>query len=144
MHRFLAVLIFLITISARAAVEWSPDLDAALARAKSERTLVLLHLRTDCAICNRSTDRDVQYLEKFPQVVHNLGAFVLARATVSDQPTPTLKRILDQRPPAPALVILDGTGLLLLSWKDIDNANNTASFLTTLRGTGKRLVEAAD
>lgn len=120
-RRACEVLITLLLLAAAAhAQTWSSDFDAALARARSERKLILLHLRADCGRCNEGSDaflRESATHEVFPAAYQS---FVLVRAEVRDAKG-ELAKIVARKPKPPVILVVDPAGEILQEWRKYDD-----------------------
>ncbi|HEX2061911.1 MAG TPA: hypothetical protein VHK90_14315, partial [Thermoanaerobaculia bacterium] len=102
-----------------AAVPWHSSPDAAVAAARTERKILLVHYRGSCGNCNDAADRTMESAAADPVFQQALGSFVPLRVTAAQ---PEAKRyddlFLRNRQPVLAFFTSDG---LLLHW--IENPN---------------------
>src|SRR5213075_996923 len=143
------VLSLFLTVTASAA-QWPADYDAALAKARAEKRVLLVYFRSSCGICNKPTDSALKEAETHEPITAMYESFVRVRvndgAVVGE-----LAKLIAQDPPAPSLLFVDPGGTIARVFRKVDNANTYLSALTVaaentqnivniaaLRGAGKR------
>ncbi|MCU1228832.1 MAG: VWFA-related Acidobacterial domain protein [Acidobacteria bacterium] len=143
LREVLVAIVFLVAAAAHAQ-QWSSDLDDALARSRSERKLIVLHLRADCGRCNAGADdflRDAATHELFTSAYKS---FLLVRADVRGA-TGAVAKLRERRLKLPAVVVLDPSGEIVQEWRRFD-AGRLAPYamtLITLRRQTPLLVQGA-
>jgi len=132
-RRLVAAVLFFIATSAHA--QWLA-LDDALAKARAERKPLLVFLRANCKSCNKNADDFVASAEKHEAIVNAYGPFVRARAEADAS-------LLAQKPPAPALLIVEPGGTYVVAWKDWFNLNTYLNFLRLARDETEHITAAS-
>lgn len=111
---------------------WSPSIDDALARAKAEKKVVLVHLRASSERANREADATLVRAEANENIALMLESFVLARTTES---------LPGSRIVAPALAALDPDGRLVFTVQ-VRNEKEIGRMLGPLRDHSRELLRS--
>ena len=126
-----------VTVSA---AEWPADYDAALARAKAEHKVLLVHFRSSCGVCNKSTDRALKEAEKHEPIIAMYDSFV--RVRVNDGAVVgSIAKLIAQDPPAPSMLFLDPNGTIITVFRKVDNPNAYLTALTTASENTQNIVQ---
>lgn len=127
-----------------AAEEWSRDLDAALVQSAEQQKLVLLHLRGSCGRkCNEPLDKLLAEGGQYAPIAAEYGNYILVRAEERD-PSPALKKVLEQKPAPPALAIVTPDGTMFQPWRTLETANDLIDMLSRTRAQAPHLLRAAE
>jgi hypothetical protein len=93
---------------------------AALARAKSEKKVLLVHVRSSCGICNRSMEKALAEAETHAPITALYESFVRVRVNEG----------VFAAAPSPSMLIVDPGGTIVLSFRRVDDANQYLHLLT--------------
>jgi VWFA-related protein len=122
---------------------WLTSVDEAVARARRDQKLILLHLRGDCGHCNDRADRFVKEAAPHEGLQRSFAELVLVRAEASPHPTGVLAGLIDTIGlPEPALYVLDPSGGYVLRFSNYD-PEAVANSLAALRDQSEVIVNAA-
>jgi len=138
MPRRLAAALSLLLASA-AHAQWL-SYDDALAKAQQEHKPILLYLRVNCGPCNREADKFVDAAEMHEAIVRAYAPFVRARI---DSMSKAPNALREQRPPAPAVLLLEPGGTWIVAWKKWESLDTYMNFLRLARDTVPDIRSAA-
>jgi len=137
-----AVLLSLFLAFTLSADEWPEGYDAALARAKAEKKVLLVHFRSSCGICNRSTDRALIDAEKLGPITAMYDSFV--RVRVNDGAiVGAIEGLVAQDPPAPSILVVDPSGKVVVVFKRVD-PNAYLAILTSAAAETSNIVQLSE
>jgi len=134
---FLLSLFLSITASA---AQWPEGYDAALQRAKAENRVLLVHFRSSCGMCNRSTDRALADAEKHAPITAFYDSFVRVRVT-DGAIVGAMEGLVAQNPPAPSILIIDPSGTIVVPFRSVDRENDYLTFLNAAASMSRDIVE---
>jgi hypothetical protein len=144
-RRFREVLLLILFIAGTVhAQQWSSDLDDALARSRTERKLIVLHLRADCGRCNAGADEFLRDAETHELCTSAYKSFLLVRADARGA-TGAVAKLRELRVKLPAVIVLDPSGEIVQEWRRFESGRLApyAMTLITLRRQTPLLVQGA-
>jgi len=137
-----AVLLSLFFAVVASAAQWPEGYDAALQQAKAENKVVLVHFRSSCGVCNRSTDRALVDAEKHAPITAFYESFV--RVRVNDGAiVGAIEKLVAQNPPSPAILVVDPSGTIVVPFQRVDSENDYLAFLTAAASSWRDIVRAS-